>query len=231
MINFIKKLFFLKKSNAGSDIIGKFFLSKLSNFIIKKEIKKCKKENINYLKNKKITHDYFSPHTYNFISVIKDKSIKNLLEIGSFEGNSSMFFARYLKNTKIYCVDNWVGTEEYNNLNFQTLENNFDENLREFDNIIKKKCTSDKFFLENNLTFDLIYIDGYHKAEQVLKDFKNAWKVLNKDGILIFDDFIWKFFDKIEDNPCYVINAYLKELKKRFKILKVSNSQLFIQKL
>ena len=122
------------------------------------------------------------------------------------------------------------GTEEYNDLNFEKLESNFNENLREFDNV-KKKCTSDEFFLDNNLTFDLIYIDGYHKAEQVLKDFKNAWKVLNKDGILIFDDFIWKFFDKIEDNPCYVINAYLKELKKRFKILKVSNSQLFIQKL
>ena len=52
-------------------------------------------------------------------------------------------------------------------------------------------------FLDNNLTFDLIYIDGYHKAEQVLKDFKNAWKVLNKDGILIFDDFIWKFLIKL----------------------------------
>ena len=231
MINFIKKVYFLKKSNAGSDIIIKFFLSKLSNFIIKKEIKKSKKENINYLKSKKITHDYFSPHAYNFISVIKDRSIKNLLEIGSFEGNSSMFFARHLKNTKIYCVDNWIGTEEYNDLKFEKLESNFNENLREFDNVKKKKCTSDEFFLDNNLTFDLIYIDGYHKAEQVLKDFKNAWKVLNKDGILIFDDFIWKFFDKIEDNPCYVINAYLKELKKRFKILKVSNSQLFIQKL
>ena len=231
MINFINKVLFLKKSNAGSNIIIKFFWSKLSNFIIKKEIKRYKKENINYLKNKKITHDYFSPHTFNFISVIKNKSINNLLEIGSFEGNSSMFFARYLKDTKIYCVDNWVGTEEYNNLNFKTLENNFDENLREFKNIIKKKCTSDEFFLNNNLSFDLIYIDGYHKAQQVLKDFKNAWKVLNKGGILIFDDFIWKFFDKIEDNPCYVISAYLKELKKKFKILKVSNSQLFIQKL
>lgn len=63
----------------------------------------------------------------------------------------------------------------------------------------------------------MIYIDGYHKAEQVLKDFKNAWEVFNKGGILIFDDFIWKFFDKIEDNPCYVINAYLKELKKNLK--------------
>ena len=43
-----------------------------------------------------------------------------------------MFFARHLKNTKIYCVDNWIGTEEYNDLNFEKLESNFNENLREF---------------------------------------------------------------------------------------------------
>ena len=134
-------------------------------------------------------------------------------------------------DSKIYCVDNWIGTEEYNNLNFESLENNFDRNLKEFNNVIKNKCTSDQFFENNNSNFDLIYIDGYHKAEQVLKDFKNAWKVLNKNGILIFDDFIWKFFEKIEDNPCFVINAYLKDLNKEFKILKVSNSQLFIKKI
>ena len=48
---------------------------------------------------------------------------------------------------------------------------------------------------------------------------------------MIFDDFIWNFFEKIEDNPCYVINLYLKKINKNVKILKVSNSQLFIQKI
>ena len=231
MINFLDKINFLKKSNASNEIIFYFLLTKFKNFFVKNKIKKLKKENMSFLKTKKITHDYFSPHSYNFLYAIKKTEIRNLLEIGSFEGNSSMFFARHLPNSKIYCVDNWIGTEEYNNLNFKSLEKNFDENLNKFNNIIKNKCTSDEFFENNNLNFDLIYIDGYHKAEQVLKDFKNAWNVLNKNGILIFDDFIWKFFEKIEDNPCFVINDYLKTLKYDFKILKVSNSQLFIQKI
>tara|TARA_B100001559_G_C16389636_1_gene570562 strand:- start:297 stop:992 length:696 start_codon:yes stop_codon:yes gene_type:complete len=231
MINFLSKITFLKKSNARNDIIINFVITKLTNFLVKNKIKRFKKENITFLKSKKITHDYFSPHSYNFHRLMKSIEIENLLEIGSFEGNSSMFFARHLPDSKIYCVDNWIGTEEYNNLNFESLENNFDRNLKEFNNVIKNKCTSDQFFENNNSNFDLIYIDGYHKAEQVLKDFKNAWKVLNKNGILIFDDFIWKFFEKIEDNPCFVINAYLKDLNKEFKILKVSNSQLFIKKI
>ena len=80
------------------------------------------------------------------------------------------------------------------------------------------------------MNFDVIYIDGYHNGSQVFKDFINSWKILNKDGIIIFDDYIWQFFDKIDDNPCYSINQYLNKINKEAKILKVSNSQLFIQK-
>ena len=91
--------------------------------------------------------------------------------------------------------------------------------------------TSDNFFEKNKLKFDVIYIDGYHKAFQVIKDFKNSWEILNKNGVLIFDDYIWQFYSNITDNPCYIINSYLKEIKNKYKIIKVSNSQLFIQKL
>ena len=100
-----------------------------------------------------------------------------------------------------------------------------------FTNIYKYKKTSDDFFYENQKNFDVIYIDGYHKAAQVFKDFKNSWKILKKGGIMIFDDYIWKFFEKIEDNPCFAINEYLKLIKRDVRILNVSNSQLFIQKI
>ena len=142
-----------------------------------------------------------------------------------------MFIARNFQKSKIYCVDNWVGTEEYNNLIFSEVENNFDFNTNEFENLKKIKDLSDNFFEKNKLKFDVIYIDGYHKAFQVIKDFKNSWEILNKNGILIFDDYIWQFYSNITDNPCYIINSYLKEIKNKYKIIKVSNSQLFIQKL
>ena len=232
MNKYIDKILFLKKSNASLKVIFSFTKTKIINFILKKKIKKFKNDNKNFLKSKKIIHDYFSAHTYHFYSIIKKQyKIENILEIGSFEGNSSMFLARNLKNSKIYCVDNWKGTNEYNNLDFKSLENNFDENLSSFNNIYKNKCSSDEFFLNNNLYFDLIYIDGHHKADQVTKDFKNSWKFLNKDGVLIFDDYIWEFYKNIKDNPCYAINSYLNELKNKHKILKVTNSQLFIKKI
>ena len=231
MTNYFDKILFLKKSNSSLEIIYLFLITKIKNILFKSKIKNFKKQNKDFLKKKIVTFDYFSSHSYYFYSVINNKDFKNVLEIGSFEGNSSMFFARNLRNTKIFCVDSWIGTEEYKNLNFKYLENNFDKNTKEYKNVYKFKCTSDEFFKKNDITFDLIYIDGYHKAEQVMKDFRNAWQSLNNKGILIFDDYIWKFFDNIKDNPCYAINFCLSELKKQYKVLKVTNSQLFIQKI
>ena len=227
----MNKIIFLKNSNASLTILFNFIFTKIKNIFLKSQIKKFKKENINFLKNKQITHDYFSSHSYYFFSIFKENITDKVLEIGSFEGNSSMFLARYLRDSKIYCVDNWEGTEEYQNLNFKTLEQNFDNNIKEFNNIEKFKCKSDVFFKNNNAVFDLVYIDGYHDADQVMKDFKNSWKVLKKNGVIICDDYIWQFSKNIKKNPCYAINYCLNQLKDSYKILMVTNSQIFIKKI
>ena len=227
----IKKIIFLFKSNSSFKIYYVFLITKIKNIINKNKIKLYKKKHIQFLKNKFLTHDYFSSHSYNFYTVLKNLDNFKYLEIGSFEGNSSMFVAKNFPNSKIYCIDNWVGTEEYGDLKFSKVENNFDKNMKEFTNYKKFKQSSDDFFKNNKCNFDAIYIDGYHKGSQVFEDFKNSWEVLKYGGIIIFDDYIWNFFAKIEDNPCYVINSYLKKINKSVKILRVSNSQLFIQKI
>ena len=49
--------------------------------------------------------------------------------------------------------------------------------------------TSDSFFARNAVFdtdgFDVIFIDGLHEADQVLRDIKNALKVLSKDGYIV----------------------------------------------
>jgi len=228
---FFKKLFFLYQSNAIFLVYITFIKNKLKNIFIKKKIKEFKRQNQMFLKSKNITYDYFSSHAYNFKEALNNFNHFHYLEIGSFEGNSAIFVAQNFPNSEIHCVDNWAGTEEYGDLQFSKIERNFDKNILFFKNINKYKMTSDNFFLTNQKKFDVIYIDGYHKASQVFKDFKNSWKVLKKGGVLIFDDYIWKFFEKIEDNPCYAINKYLRVIYREINILKVSNSQLFIKKL
>ncbi len=50
------------------------------------------------------------------------------------------------------------------------------------------RMTSDKFFLENKNTFDLIFIDGLHIHEQVLKDIDNSLNFLNEGGVILLHD-------------------------------------------
>lgn len=48
--------------------------------------------------------------------------------------------------------------------------------------------TSDQYFNSFNDKFDLIFIDGLHEKEQVLKDIDNALKILNPNGYIVCHD-------------------------------------------
>lgn len=48
--------------------------------------------------------------------------------------------------------------------------------------------TSDEFFKQNVNKFDLIFIDGLHQSEQVVRDVKNSINVLNKKGTILIHD-------------------------------------------
>lgn len=50
------------------------------------------------------------------------------------------------------------------------------------------RLTSDEFFCRNKETFDLIFIDGLHLYEQVLRDISNALAVLNPVGTIVLHD-------------------------------------------
>ena len=44
------------------------------------------------------------------------------------------------------------------------------------------------FFSNNNDKFDIIFIDGLHQYEQVLRDVKNSLNCLTKNGIILLHD-------------------------------------------
>lgn len=54
--------------------------------------------------------------------------------------------------------------------------------------LIKK--TSDDFFKDNDKTFDLVFIDGFHHADQVRKDIVNSMRFLEEDGAIVLHDTI-----------------------------------------
>jgi hypothetical protein len=228
----MKKIFFLFKSNASINTIFFFLYKKLLNIFFKKKSKIFKLLHKNFLKKKKITLDYFSLNAYNFyLCISKLKKNFKYLEIGSYEGNSALFVESNFNNAKIYCVDTWAGSSEHVNHDFKIIEKNFNYNIKNKKNIKKIKSTSDKFFSLNKIMFDVIYIDGNHNASQVYLDCNNAWRCLKKNGYLICDDYFWQNYSKIKENPCFAINKFLNEIKKSYKLINISNNQIFIEKI
>ena len=145
----------------------------------------------------------------------------NLLEIGSFEGRSSIFFLNYFKeklsvnSVMLTCVDTWEGSNEkfHEKINFNSVEKNFDSNTKIFSHYInKKKLTSYDFFkTDNKKLYDLIFIDGSHEFKDVLADAQSSFSLLNKKGIIIFDDFNWFYYRDAKSNPAHAINIFLKD--------------------
>jgi predicted O-methyltransferase YrrM len=50
--------------------------------------------------------------------------------------------------------------------------------------------TSDDFFADDNRTWDLIFIDGLHKYDQVKRDFENSLDRLNPNGTMVIHDML-----------------------------------------
>ena len=172
--------------------------------------------------------DYFLKKELNFDSQL------DYLEIGVFEGRSIIYICEKYKDIQVTCVDPYdkyeniessAKKQEMSNI-YKTFQSNT-KNLR--DRINHHKINSSDFFKINNKTFDIIYIDGSHFYLDVYNDFENSLKILKNGGLIILDDFLWNYYEKIEDNP---INGIMPIIVKRknLQIISASN-QLIIKKI
>jgi hypothetical protein len=160
----------------------------------------------------------------------------NILEIGSYRGESASFFLDQIKNSKITCVDTWEGSDENKSRgeNFAEIENDFNQVEKKFKGrLIKKKETSKQFFSSlnkeklSNEIYDLVYVDGSHYADDVYFDAINSFKVLKKGGIIIFDDYLWFYYKNLLDNPISSINLFYKNYKQELEILYIYEQIIF----
>ena len=141
----------------------------------------------------KFTQTWFiGSELYKFLLNFVDVSKKNtVLEIGCFEGLSSVFFANNIINhveSTLTCVDPFLNID-YNDheefLKNSNAEKNFDYNIsicKNNDKIEVKKITSDEFFQNNTTFFNFIYIDGCHIGEFIKRDMENSFKFLEING-------------------------------------------------
>lgn len=151
----------------------------------------------------------------------------NYLEIGSYEGQSltwvlNNFLHPSCQATVVepFCVSETKKT--------------FYQNISRLDNprrvTVLENWSQDILpFLKPHF-FDLIYIDGSHKAEDVWRDAKLSWPLLKANGYLVFDDYYWmKWILKQEDRPQFAIDQFLAVMNTRALCL-AKGIQVFVQK-
>ena len=156
----------------------------------------------------------------------------DVLEIGSWEGASSLFILCALPLARLTCVDTWAGADEHQGTDaLNAIERNFLANTAPHaDRLTRFKGTSFAYFADCGAArFDLIYIDGSHHADDVLIDAIKGFEVLRLGGVLIFDDYLWRYYPRRADNPAAAINAFLR-LKQGCFELALVNWQVVIRK-
>jgi len=213
MTKFFKNLFRLIFIKTPWFIIFNYIKNFLPNYKSKNKSKIIEQEIYKNFSTINENHKWFC-NNLNFLNnSFKDViGIKNILEIGSYEGRSAIFFLDNFKNSIINCVDTWSGSDEHDNFDFGVIEKNFDSNTSAFqsnDRLKKFKMNSNKFFLNNSKKYDLIFVDGDHSSNQVKIDINNSWKILNKGGYLILDDYMWWFYKDLKRNPSSSINNFI----------------------
>jgi len=150
-----------------------------------------------------------------FETLIKETKPKIIIEVGTWKGASAIHMAELcqkhsLLDTKIICVDTWLGSYEH----FLDLGPQCDPSWRNdlkithgypqlyytfINNVVSKKLTNfiiplplpsntaAKVLETKGITADLIYLDGDHS--NLASDINNYWFLLNRNGTLLIDDY------------------------------------------
>ena len=161
--------------------------------------------------NYKFTEDWFSADDLVQFLPLKTQEEIHFLEIGSFEGKSTVWFLENIllnEKSTITCIDPWTTYSQNNNSfdsynkvdsewNFTDNKNTFLHNiyLSGFKNkvIIEQGFSNEilpKFILDK-INYDIIFIDGNHTSPFVITDGIMSWYLLKEGGLMIFDDYLW----------------------------------------
>jgi hypothetical protein len=161
-----------------------------------------------------------------------------ILEIGSYTGISLINIIKLIPNSIGYGLDKWESYEEnelltqihnlkveksfYNNIHNEGLSNRI---------FGIKSSSTDKLieFIKNNVQFNFIYIDGSHLLLDFYTDLVLSWHILEKGGIIVIDDYLYKKDDNILDSPFEAVNHFLKVFEGKYQILNIGY-RIFLEK-
>jgi predicted O-methyltransferase YrrM len=170
--------------------------------------------------------DFFSHNTASLSGILdnfKGKPV-SCLEIGSFEGRSTLWFLENIlthEASRITCVDTFAGSVEHLELGMETgyLEDAFRRNTYAHRSKISiHKGKSGEVLRKLEGVFDFIYIDGSHDKKDVLTDSIHSFRLAEVGSIIVWDDYA--YWDPIHDlRPALAIDSFLNVYQGQYDLL------------
>lgn len=150
-----------------------------------------------------------------------------IVEIGSFQGKSTIFLGWGLKSGKIFAIDPHLGVTHSGQKKKQPTYTSFLKNIKRFGVnklVVPIRKTSEAANKRWSKSIDLLHIDGLHEYKFVKQDIKLWLPYLKEGGIVICHDAFCPFPE--------VFQAVREEIfsKRQWKYLGASDSQIFAVK-
>lgn len=162
------------------------------------------------------------------LAPFKDKPNLNYLEIGVFEGRSAIWMMENIlthPSARMTVIDLFPG-----DLKETFLDNLRASGLEKRTRVITGPSQTALRSLPADF-FDLIYIDGSHKARDVLADAILSWPLLKKEGVLIFDDYQLDGERYPEDlRPALAVDSFLSVYRDELRVV-AEGIQMIVRKI
>jgi predicted O-methyltransferase YrrM len=170
--------------------------------------------------------------------------INKVLEIGSYEGGSSVWILENLLTDggELHCIDTWRGGVEHQKDKMPDVEARFDRNVAK----ALAKTSEVTFFKHKGVSrlkltelmagghlgsFDLVYVDGSHQSADVLCDLIGAFQLCKVGGLIICDDYLYGYDDNLRFSPKLAIDSFINCYNSKIKILhKMPLYQMYLAK-
>jgi methyltransferase family protein/glycosyl transferase family 2 len=189
---------------------------------------------------KQLTTDWTTPSLPPWYAVLgprRDEPL-DILEIGSWEGRSAIFFLRFFWHSRLTCVDTFMGSAEHQQREdwareLPYVEERFRANVAEFGDRVRVVKASSAEALprlrDEGATYDLVFVDGDHASDAVLHDAELSWSLVGPGGVIVFDDYDWVFHEDPSLTPRAGVDEFLARHPGEYRELH-RGYQLFIQR-
>ena len=172
-------------------------------------------------------HDGLDDASFCEVAIIlqsRRERVVDVLEVGAWEGRSTIFWLNFFSNSRVTCIDTFGGSAEHQ-IDFSdslpAIERHFDANLAPYAPRVEKIKAHSKDALSllgvTGRRFDFVYLDGSHRATDVYADACLAWPMVRPGGALLFDDYTWIGLPDEMDRPKIGIDAFLRSAAGSFR--------------